>query len=282
MRQYLTIFFILFTTNVLHAQYKITYLGIFGGLNTPFSIDNGLYQDPRFQQQMTLKWNPVGINIGYDGEVFGVGFMPLLTQIGQNYKITNFDKGDMGSLKIKQMYLSLPVHVRVHSDLANPTRFNYQLGIQYNLLLSANEHIRYSADFMDIPPGVIIPEGSIDNFGYYFVPAENRSLNEINYRKSNVAVYFGVGMDFDITDNWSISASGTIAYSLLDPRTGVTGTPPYIFKRRNDLVLAGQLGINRIITTNRYNRERSAEKNPRLNNKKRKPKRAPFLRFTQH
>ena len=43
--------------------------GIFGGLNIPFTIDQGLKKDPRFYGKFTLRATPIGFNYGYDNSI---------------------------------------------------------------------------------------------------------------------------------------------------------------------------------------------------------------------
>ncbi len=55
----LSIVILLFAARISDAQHIESY-GVFGGINFPFTIDQGLQKDPRYFGRFTLRGTPIG------------------------------------------------------------------------------------------------------------------------------------------------------------------------------------------------------------------------------
>ena len=78
---------LLLATSHLVMSQNTESFGVFGGLNVPFTIDQGLYKDPRFVAKGVIHGTPVGVYYGYDKSGYGFALTPCYVMLGQTYKI---------------------------------------------------------------------------------------------------------------------------------------------------------------------------------------------------
>ena len=246
---------------------NIESLGIFTGFAVPFTVDQGLRQDPRFYPKVILRANPIGFFYGYDKTGYGFALTPSYTQIGQEYTIHNTSGGQVGIRDIHLNYITVPVALKIHiNDLAF-FRLSLVASIAPSFLVTGQETMTFSASKLDYPSGVSVPTTPGYTIAYdgVFVPQTNNEVY-VSKNKFNVLQLFGaIGLrsDFDLNDNWSLNFDGRANFGIFDPRTssyirtlknpsaatpdayGQPGSPD-IYGARRDIYLSLQIGICRI------------------------------------
>ena len=285
---------------------EVESFGVFGGFNIPFTIDQGLVNDPRFYGKFTFRGTPIGISYGYDKVGYGYLITPEYVQIGQKFTIANYLGGNVGTRDIQMNYLSLPIALKLHLNDVAFFRLSVVAGLSFSYLLSGKETISInavsSARKLTYPVGVSIPEDPAYQVSYdgVYVPNQDNNVYVSNDKFSKFQLFAGVGFhsDFDLNDDWSISFDGRANFGIFDPRSssyiselknpsgppGVdpSGLPkldtkpgaPDLYGQRRDIYLAATFGICRIIQIKeKFKAKRTAPKKsgtPQL--KKGKPK----------
>ncbi|MCU0383510.1 MAG: hypothetical protein MUF68_05525, partial [Cyclobacteriaceae bacterium] len=107
--------FLVFAFTIASAQKEITYsLGLFGGISSTFSNDEGVSKDPRYQYRYNIRTIPVGLHLGIDFKGYGFMIDPQVTQVGQQLNIINISGGQVGKRDIQQMYFQIPFSYKKH------------------------------------------------------------------------------------------------------------------------------------------------------------------------
>lgn len=253
--------------------------GVFGGFNFPFTIDQGLKNDPRFYGRFTFRGTPIGFSYGYDKVGHGFLITPSYMQIGQNFTIVNYQGGAIGTRDVQMNYLSLPIALRLHVNDIAFFRLSVLASINFSYLMNGQEtwtiNAVPSARKLDYPIGISVPYDPNYQITYngVIVPNMNNQVYVSNDRFSRFQIFAGVGFhsDFDLSDSWSINFDGRANFGIFDPRTSAyinqlktpsgppgidpTGLPqrdtnpgaPDIYGQRRDIYLSATFGIARII-----------------------------------
>jgi hypothetical protein len=275
-------FFILgFLTAISAAAFsqEIESFGVFGGFNIPFTIDQGLRNDPRFYGKFTLRGTPVGISYGYDKIGYGYMISPEYLQIGQKFTIVNYVGGNVGTRDVQMNYLSLPIALKLHLNDIAFFRLSIVAALNFSYLLHGQETFTInavsSARKLTYPIGVSVPTdpGYQVTYDGVYVPNQTNNVYVSNDKFSKFQIFAGVGFhtDFDIDENWSITFDGRANFGIFDPRSssyiselknpsgppGVdpSGLPkldtkpgaPDLYGQRRDIYLAATFGVARII-----------------------------------
>lgn len=279
----LSLFILLLAARFCDAQH-IESFGVFGGMNFPFTIDQGIQKDPRYYGRFTLRGTPIGLSYGYDKIGYGFVITPSFIKIGQKYSIKNTQGGDIGIRDINMDYLSVPIALKLHlNDLAF-FRLSAVAAINFDYLLNARETITQESGKVKYPPGVIIPSDPGYNKVYdgVFVPATDKQVyvTKDKFKPFQVSAGIGFRSDFDFNDNWSMNFDGRAVFGIFDPRkqsyvnylkSGTSSDPrPDLYGQRRDVYLYAAIGISRIfqIKQPHPNSKRSGTSN----NKPRKPR----------
>ena len=243
--------------------------GIFGGLNIPFTVDQGLYKDPRFAAKGVVRGTPVGIYYGYDETGFGFALTPAYVMLGQTYKIKNTTGGDVGFRYVKTNYFTIPVALKIHINDLSFFRLSLVAALSPSILISGRETITHDATKLKYPAGVSVPTDPGYTVAYdgVFVP---KVLNQVYVSQDKFSIFqlfgsLGLRSDFDLNDTWSINYDGRINFGLFDSRKSsylqklknpsgpadVNGTPgaPDIYGPRRDVYISLEIGFCRIIQT---------------------------------
>jgi hypothetical protein len=230
-------------------------------MNFPFTIDQGLQQDPRYYGKLTLRATPVGISYGYDRVGHGFVITPSYLKIGQKYIIRNTVGGDVGFRDIKMDYLSVPIALKIHlNDLAF-FRLSAVAALNFDYLINGQEVISHSAAKLIYPPGVIVPDdpGYVKVYDGVLVPEVNDQVHvsKEQFKSFQISGAVGFRSDFDFNDDWSMNFDGRAVFGILDPRSkeyidelksGTTANPSTdLYGQRRDVYLAGCIGLSRII-----------------------------------
>lgn len=237
---------------------NIESFGVFGGLNFPFTIDEGLRKDPRFYGQFTLRASPFGICYGYDKVGYGFAITPAFYQVGQKFIIKNTIGGEVGTRDVRMNYISIPVALKVHINDMAFFRLSMVAALNFNYLVSGKEIFTHSSAKLRYPASVVVPNepGYSSVYDGVFVP-EVKDLEYVtNDKFKPFQLFAGIGLrsDFDISEDWSINFDGRANFGIFDPRKeeylnqlkGSTDVPD-LYGQRREVYLTVGVGINRII-----------------------------------
>ncbi|MBS1487309.1 MAG: outer membrane beta-barrel protein [Bacteroidetes bacterium] len=249
---------------------EVESFGVFGGFNIPFTIDQGLRNDPRFYGRFTVRGTPIGFSYGYDKVGYGFLFTPNYMQIGQKFTIVNYAGGTIGTRDVQMNYFSLPLALRLHVNDVAFFRLSVVAAVNFSYLVKGQETLNIDAvpsvRKLAYPPGVSVPQSPDYQVTYngVFVPNLNNSVYVSNDKFSRFQIFAGLGFhsDFDFDENWSISFDGRANFGIFDPRTASyihqlqnpSGPPdvnsnagaPDLYGQRRDVYLSATFGISRI------------------------------------
>jgi hypothetical protein len=270
------------------AQHIESY-GVFAGLNFPFTVDQGLHQDPRYYGKLTLRATPIGFCYGYDKVGHGFVISPSFVKIGQKYIIRNTAGGDVGTRDIRMDYINIPIAFKLHLNDLSFFRLSAVAAINIDYLVNGQEVISHSAAKLNYPPGVIIPDepGYIKVYDGVIVPEVKNQVyvNKSQFKPFQISAGFGLRSDFDFNEDWSMNFDGRAVFGILDPRSkayieqlkaGTTAQPTTdLFGQRRDMYLCGTIGVSRIIQIKQSFRAKtspnnSGKKQPGKNSAKKK------------
>ena len=241
----------------LHAQ-NVESFGVYGGLNFPFTIDEGLRKDPRFYGQFTLRASPFGFSYGYDRVGHGFVVTPGYFQIGQKFIIKNTIGGEVGSRDVRMNYLSVPVAFKLHINDMAFFRLSLVASVHANYLISGKELITHSASKLRYPAEIAVPAepGYAEVYDGVFVPdvTDLEYVSKDKFKPFQLFAGLGLRSDFDISDDWSINFDGRANASIFDPRKSeyinqlkAADNSPDLYGMRREVYLSVAIGICRII-----------------------------------
>lgn len=251
------VFLIFLATMAANAQH-IESFGVFGGINFPVTIDQGLRDDPRYIQKFTLRGSPFGFHYGYDAIGYGFVVTPHYLRTGQSFIIQNTVGGEVGSREVLMDFISVPVAIKLHiADLAF-LRVSLVGGINVQYLLNGREVISHSAAKLRYPATVAIPAeaGYEQVFDGVFVPeiSNLEYVSKDQFKSLQLFAALGVRSDYDITEDLALNFDGRINYGLFEPRTSAyvnelkqTTDLPDLYGTRRDLHLSVTVGLSRSI-----------------------------------
>jgi hypothetical protein len=244
--------------------------GIFAGLNAPFTIDQGLYKDPRFHAKIVLRGSPVGIYYGLDRSGYGFALTPSYVQLGQVFKIRNTTGGDVGFRTVNVNYFTVPVALKIHINDLSFFRLSLLASLAPSFLVSGQETLTHDATKLKYPDGVSIPTdpGYTISYDGVFVP---QVTNQVYVSKDKFSAFqlfgaMGFRSDFDLNNDWSLNFDGRANFGIFDSRTsayqnvlqnpssltpdfkGNPGAPDLYGARRDDFI-SFEIGICRIFNT---------------------------------
>lgn len=271
--------------------------GVFGGLNVPLTLDQGLHKDPRYFPKVILRGSPVGFFYGYDKTGFGFAMTPSYVRLGQKYIIKNTTGGEVGFRDITMNYFTVPLALKIHINDLSFFRLSLVASVAPSFLINGKETITHDPAKLKYPAGVSIPSdpGYVQSYDGVFVPEINTQEYVSKDKFSSFQLFGAIGLrsDFDLNDDWSLNFDGRANFGIFDPRkadyinqlktpTGsndFNGNPgaPDLFGTRRDVFLSGEIGICRIIQTKeqfkvRHSGKPITQQTPKPKGKK-KPKR---------
>jgi hypothetical protein len=278
MTRLLTAIFILFS-KMAFAQSIVSY-GIFAGINIPFTIDQGLRNDPRYLEKFTVRYSPFGFNYSYSGNRFGVILTPQYLRTGQSFYIRNTVGGIVGSRDVLMDFVSLPVAVKIR--LADVSFFSLSLvaGVNLQYLVDGRELISHEAAKLRFPSTVAVPDlpGYIETFDGVLVPEvdELEYVSKDNFKPFQLFAALGIRGDYNISEDWSINLDGRVNFGIVDPREDsyinslkAPGDVSDLFGERRDIYVSAAIGIARTIEIKqKFNRDRLMQRS----GKKKSPK----------
>ena len=257
---------LLLVTAQLAQSQNVESFGIFGGLNVPFTIDQGLHKDPRFAAKAVLRSTPVGFFYGYDKSGYGFALTPSYLQIGQVYKIRNTTGGDVGFRDVNMHYFTVPVALKIHINDISFFRLSLVASIAPSFLINGEETFDHDASKLKYPAGVSVPTdpGYAISYDGVFVPLVRKQVHVSKDKFSAFQLFGAMGLrsDFDLSDDWSLNFDGRANFGIFDSRTpayiqqlttpagpaDVNGNPgaPDLYGARRDVFISLEIGICRI------------------------------------
>jgi hypothetical protein len=233
--------------------------GVFGGLNFPFTIDQGLNKDPRFFGKFSIRGTPVGLCYGYDKIGFGFVVTPQYMQVGQTFLIQNTVGGEVGRREVNMNYIALPAALKIHvSDLAF-FRLSLVASLAPSFLVRGQEIITHEAAKLRYPASVAIPAepGYARTFDGVFVPEVTNGVLVSNDKFNSFNLFAAIGFrsDFEFSENWALNFDGRANFGIFDTRKAsyleqlrAPANVPDLFGQRREVFLSVTIGISRTLT----------------------------------
>jgi Outer membrane protein beta-barrel domain len=260
---------LLLVTSHLALSQNTESFGVFGGVNVPFTIDQGLNKDARFHGKGVVRGTPVGVYYGYDKSGYGFALTPNYVMLGQTFKIKNTTGGDVGFRYVKTNYFAIPVALKIHINDLSFFRLSLVAALSPSILISGQETMTHDATKLKYPSGVSVPTdpGYVVSYDGVFVPKVD---NQVYVSKDKFSIFqlfgsLGLRSDFDLNDNWSINYDGRVNFGIFDSRKAsyiqqlktpsgpadVNGNPgaPDLYGPRRDVYISLEIGFCRIIQT---------------------------------
>jgi hypothetical protein len=265
-----TLAFILFLgTWHLAVGQNVESFGLFGGLNAPFTLDQGFQKDPRFLGKLTVRGTPFGFNYGMDYLGYGFLISPSYLQIGQKFIVQNTSGGHAGVRDVNMNYFSVPVTLKLHINDIAFFRLSLVAALNFNYLIEGKETMSYVSSKLKYPPKVSVPTdpGYVVSYDGVFVPEVNDQVYVSKDKFKPIQVFAGLGLrsDIDLNDHWSLNFDGRANFGIFEPRKSsyiqqlqnpsgpadINGSPgaPDLYGIRRDAYLSAQIGFSKIIVT---------------------------------
>lgn len=227
------------------AQKEVTYsLGLFGGITSTFTYDEGITVDPRYQAKYGINFIPMGLHAGVDLNGFGFMIDPQLSTIGQTFNILNTQGGQVGERSISLSYFQLPFSYKIHIIDLSFFKVSWVMGISYAHLLKASESITHNNAKLYFPAAVypILPDTYQIEYDGVVSPATQalETLTKSDFKSSQLFGSFGFRSDWDITDHARISLDFRGNVGAFDPRTS-----DYLTRAENNQTLYEIAGVRR-------------------------------------
>lgn len=208
---------------VVKAQSHTISLGIYTGITTSYTFDQGINLDPRLQARYDVKFAPVGINLGVDFDGYGVMISPGVLQEGQNHYVVNTSGGQEGQQRIDLRYLNFPVAFKLHMIDLSFFKVSFTGGLGFAYLLSGKQTISHNATKLRFPAAVypILPEDYTVVYDGVFVPVVNNYVisGKNDFKPFQLFGQLGLRSDWDVSDDWRVSFDFHVNYGILDPRS---------------------------------------------------------------
>ncbi|NJN42810.1 MAG: PorT family protein [Flammeovirgaceae bacterium] len=243
--------------------------GVFGGFNIPFTIDQGLQQDPRYYGKLTLRGTPFGVSYGYDHVGYGFLITPSYIKAGQRFVIQNTSGGEVGYRDVLMDYISVPVALKLHINDLSFFRLSMVASLNFNYMINGREVETYSASKLNYPPNVIIPNepGYVEDYDGVFVPDVDglEYVTKDKFQPFQLFAAIGVRADIEINEDWGINLDGRANFGIFDPRKKeytdalqVPGDVPDIYGPRREIYLGAMIGVSRLIQIKKDFKARSS------------------------
>lgn len=206
------------------AQREITYsLGIFGGITSTFTYDEGISRDIRYQPKYAADFVPIGVHAGVDLNGFGFMIDPQVSQVGQTFNILNSQGGQVGERAVNLTYIQLPFSFKKHIIDLSFFKVSWVAGVSYAYLLSADETISHSDAKLIFPAAVypILPAAYEVEYDGVVSPSIRglKTLQKSDFKSTQLFGSFGFRSDWDVTDHARLSFDFRGNVGVFDPRT---------------------------------------------------------------
>ena len=251
------------------TQTRTLSLGVFTGITSSYTYDQGITIDQRYQNRNGLKLAPIGLNYEIDFEKVGFLLSPGVSTIGQNFYVVNTTGGHEGQRKINLTYLNVPIACKVRLIDMSFFKVSVLGSLSVAYLLNGGETISHNESklkFIDeiVPP--VLPTDYIREYDGVLSPMvkDYAMLTKNDFNPLQFFVGAGFRGDWDATDSWRISFDLRANYGLLDSRNSayLTDVKNYqtlydLFGARRDMFIQFTIGISKYLELERKDREKS-------------------------
>jgi hypothetical protein len=220
LRLFFSALFFGLSVSAMAQQYSMA-LGLHTGMTVPYSYDQGINKDPRYQERYSAKLAPIGVMFSVDFE--GIGFLtnPGIITLGTDYSIVNTDGGHDGRRKINLTYLQVPVGVKIHIIDLSFFRVSGVASFSAAYLMNSSDKITHTSTKLIFPDETILPPGYVREFDGVLVPAikEQTVIRKKDYNSLQFFAGLGIRTDWDVSNVWRVSFDFRVNYGLTDPRS---------------------------------------------------------------
>jgi len=280
-----TTLLLIFASALLYAQQFSMSLGVYTGITSTFTLDDGIEKDPRYKGSYELKFAPIGVNFGMDYEGFGFMVSPGITNIGQNFYVVNTSGGQDGKRKIDLKYLNIPAAFKVHIIRLSFFKISGLVSISAAYLMEGSETISHTDTKLKFPSEVypILPPDYIVEYDGVAVPEVNDYVisEKKDFKSLQIFAAAGFRSDWDVSNHWRVSVDFRMNYGLYEPRTdeymtklNANQTLYDIPGDRRDMFAQLTVGISRYLDFEKSDQER--KKKLKGSSKKHKLTRYPY------
>lgn len=219
-------------------------LGLYTGIAIPFTMDQGINNDPRYRTRYSVKFAPIGLTYSMDFEGFGILLSPGIVNIGQSAYVVNTVGGQVGRRNINLQYAQLPVGIKVHVIDLSFFRVSAVASVSPAYLLSGSETITHNEAKLKFPTAVypILPSGYTVEYDGVLSPAVKKYtlLEKKDFNSLQIFASAGFRSDWDVANHWRLSFDFRVNYGILEPRTA-----SYLDKVKANQALYDLPGIRR-------------------------------------
>lgn len=248
---------------------QVNSFGIFTGLTVPYTFDEGINKDARYQIKYDVKFAPIGVHFGVDYDGYGFMLDPGVIRIGQNFNVINIQGGHVGERKINLTYFQVPFSLKLHIIDLSFFKVSFIASVGAGYMIKGEETISHRDSKLKFPLEVTgtYPSAENDAFeaanpGYtieydgVLVPSlsDLKLTSKDNYRAFQLFGGLGFRSDWDISEQWRVSFDLRGNIGFLEPRNDdhVKRVKNFemiydIYGARKDLYLSLNLGLSRTI-----------------------------------
>ncbi|NJM26526.1 MAG: PorT family protein [Bacteroidia bacterium] len=205
-----------------HAQ-KIISTGFFTGLTIPFTIDDGISNDPRYQTRYDIKWAPVGLHVGMDIDDFGFFVSPSFLKTSQNFWVINTVGGQIGKRKINTQYINFPLSVKAKIIDLTFFRLSGVASVGAGFLIKGTETISHEPGKMNFPLSALphLPPDYTPDYDGVTVPQVDdlEIVGSSDFTSMQLFGSLGLRSDWDVADHLRVSFDLRGYYGFLETRS---------------------------------------------------------------
>lgn len=221
-KSFLTFFFVISFLSG-WAQPRTHSIGLFTGITSPYTYDEGIIQDQRYQNRYSVKFAPIGISYGIDFEDVGFLVTPGIITIGQNFDVNNTTGGDVGVRKINLQYLNVPIACKLRLIDLSFFRVSFLGSASVAYLLNGKETITHEDAKLKFPDEIVppvLPPTYTRVYDGVLSPAVSNytMLSKTDFNLTQFFVGIGLRSDWDVSESWRISFDLRANYGLLESR----------------------------------------------------------------
>ncbi len=267
---YLTILLVI-ASLLVRSQTRTYSLGVFTGIASSYTYDEGISKDQRYQTRNDLKFAPVGINYEIDFENVGFLLSPGITTVGQNFHVVNTTGGHEGVRKINLQYLNIPIGCKVRMIDMSFFRVSFIGSVSAAYLLKGKETISHNDAKLKFPDEIVppvLPPTYIREYDGVLSPVVSKyqMLQRSDFKPIQFFAAVGFRSDWDVSESWRISFDLRVNYGLLESRTTtyLTKVSTYqtlydIAGARRDMFAQLTVGISRYVDVEKKDREKKKQ-----------------------
>jgi hypothetical protein len=253
------------------AQPQQISLGVFSGITAPFTWDEGINSDSRYEARYDVKLAPIGISYSIDFKHMGLVLTPSLISIGQNFHVVNTVGGNEGLRRIDMQYLTIPIALKVHVIDLSFFKISLIGGAAMSYLLKGEESISHNHAKFRFPPLVypVLPSEYIIEYDGIIAPKvdDHTMLTKSDYNSLQCFVSAGFRSDWDVSEKWRISLDMRGNYGLAETRSDAYLQKASAYQqqydiagKRREIFASLNIGIARYVEVDKDNRKKSSKK----------------------